>query len=164
MKEEIFGPILPIKIYDNDKALAQEISGREKPLVVYVFSEDAKNISFFKDATTSGSFVVNDTVVQLLNPHLPFGGVGASGYGRYHGYSGFEAFSNQRSVCLTKAINIYPLSNRFPPYSDSKKRMMNFLLKIGGITYESLGRKFKTSLIIAGLGWWVYAGRPAPRL
>jgi aldehyde dehydrogenase (NAD+) len=76
-----------------------EIQSRPKPLVVYAFSENSKNIKLIKEKTRSGSFVVNDAVVHLLNCHLPFGGVGASGYGRYHGKSGFLAFSNPKSVC-----------------------------------------------------------------
>ena len=71
---------------------------------------------------------------------MPFGGVGASGYGRYHGKQGFIAFSNLRSICETKAFNMYPLSTRFAPHTEHKQRMMTFLLKIGGLTYKQLGR------------------------
>lgn len=156
---------MPLKIYDNDQGLLNEINSREKALVVYLFSEDAKKNSYFKDNTSSGAFVINDTIVQMLNCHLPFGGVGKSGYGRYHGYTGFAAFSNPRSICKTMAINSYPLSNRFPPYTDSKKRMMTFLLKVGGITYQTLGKGFKVSLLAAaGVGWLYFGtgvfGRP----
>ena len=135
MKEEIFGPILPIHTYDKLSEVIEDINSRPKPLVVYSFSESSKNIQLLKNNTSSGAFVTNDAVVQLLNCHLPFGGVGASGSGRYHGIAGFYNFSNAKSICKTKAINIYPLSNRFAPYTDSKKRTMTFLLKAGGITY-----------------------------
>jgi aldehyde dehydrogenase (NAD+) len=125
-------------------------------LVVYHFSSNQKNIEKVRKGTTSGSFVLNDSVVQMLNCHLPFGGVGASGFGRYHGVYGFMNFSNLKSICKTQAINPYPLNNRFAPYSDSKKRTMTFLLKIGGTTYESLGRKFKYVLLAAaGIGVYV---------
>ena len=93
-----------------------------------------------KERTSSGAFVVNDSVVQILNCHLPFGGVGMSGSGRYHGKAGFTAFSNPKSICQTKAFNMYPLSTRFAPYTEPKKRMMTFLLKIGGVTYSQLAK------------------------
>jgi len=99
-----------------------------------------------KSHTSSGAFVVNDAVVQVLNCHLPFGGVGDSGYGRYHGQSGFISFSNPKSICYTTAFNAYPLSTRFFPYDDSKKRVLTFLLKIGDTTY---GQLKKGSVILA---------------
>jgi aldehyde dehydrogenase (NAD+) len=76
---------MPIQSYSNLKDLVTELRGKPKPLAVYHFSSDSKNIDFVKDHTSSGAFVTNDTVVQGLNNHLPFGGVGQSGYGRYHG-------------------------------------------------------------------------------
>ena len=79
--------------------------------------------------------MTNDAVIHLLNCHLPFGGVGQSGSGRYHGQSGFINFSNPKSICKTKAINMYPLSMRFAPYTDSNKRALTFLFKVGGSTY-----------------------------
>ena len=104
-----------------------------------------------KENTSSGTFVVNDVVVQLLNNHLPFGGVGDSGYGRYHGESGFIGFSNPKSICYTKAFNAYPLSTRFFPYDDSKKRVLSFLFKVGDTTYTQLKKgSLVLGLIIAG--------------
>ena len=71
--------------YSNLNTLVEEIRRKPKPLIVYLFSENNKNIDLVKNNTYSGSFVLNDVVVQMLNCHLPFGGVGDSGYGRYHG-------------------------------------------------------------------------------
>ncbi len=68
-------------------------------MVIYLFTENKKLAKEIKERTSSGAFVVNDAVVQLLNCHLPFGGVGKSGSGRYHGKSGFLAFSNPKSIC-----------------------------------------------------------------
>lgn len=103
--------------------------------------------------------------MQLLNAHLPFGGVGASGYGRYHGIAGFQHFSNPRSICETRSINVYPLNNRFAPYTESKKRMMTFLLKIGGITYDQLESGFKYTLIVAsGVGLYLLNKSLNPKL
>lgn len=133
------------------KKLTDELRLKPKPLVVYMFSGNSKNMDFVKNNTYSGAFVVNDAVVQLLNNHLPFGGVGESGYGRYHGESGFIGFSNPKSICYTKAFDAYPLSNRFAPYDDSKKRAMTFLLKIGGTTYTQLKKgSIVLAVIIAG--------------
>jgi acyl-CoA reductase-like NAD-dependent aldehyde dehydrogenase len=117
MSEEIFGPILPLFSYSNINEVIKEINARPKPLSLYLFSENSKNIHKVRDETSSGSFVVNEAVLQMANNYLPFGGVGKSGYGRYHGKSGFVAFSNAKSVCETKAFNPYPISCRFPPYT-----------------------------------------------
>jgi hypothetical protein len=81
----------------------------------------------------------------MLNADLPFGGVGGSGNGRFHGESGFIAFSNCKSICRTQAKNSFPLNQRFPPYTDSKKNIMLQLLKFGNITYSQIG---KTLLIV----------------
>ena len=90
---------MPIYSYTNLDTVIEEIVDRPKPLVVYVFSESKSNIKKIKNSTYSGSFVVNDVVVHLANNHLPFGGVGMSGSGRYHGESGFINFSNAKSIC-----------------------------------------------------------------
>ena len=91
-----------------------------------------------EEFTSSGAFVVNDALVQMTNNHLPFGGVGKSGYGRFHGKAGFISFSNMKSVVETKAYNPYPINSRFPPYDDDKKAMVKRLLKYGSITYGKI--------------------------
>ena len=125
-----------------------------------MFSGNNKNIEHVQKSTSSGAFVVNDSVVHLLNNDLPFGGVGKSGIGRYHGEAGFLAFSNHKSICYTKPINIYPLSNRSPPYSPMRKKQMTFLLKLGGITYGGLGKAFKYLLLVAAGAVYVKYGKP----
>lgn len=117
MSEEIFGPIMPLFQYTNLDEVIEEINSRPKPLAVYLFSENSEHVKKVKHSTYSGAFVVNQTLMQMANPHLPFGGVGMSGSGRYHGISGFLAFSNAKSICVTKAVNPYPMRNRFPPYT-----------------------------------------------
>ena len=116
MKDEIFGPILPLHYYTNIEALVEEINSRPKPLSVYLFSENSKNIKMVENRTSSGAFVINDAMIQNFSVYLPFGGVGASGYGRYHGEEGFKNFSNRKSVLHTKSSLMFPNRMRFPPY------------------------------------------------
>ena len=92
MKEEIFGPIFPIITYTNiDDAIEYIQDEQEKPLVVYYYGKlNGPNQEKMSKATSSGAFVVNDCIYQILNHYLPFGGVGFSGYGRTHGLEGFR--------------------------------------------------------------------------
>lgn len=78
--------------------------------------------------TSSGSFVVNETIYQIINTDLPFGGVGHSVYGRYHGISGFKAFSNEKSILVKPVLDCFPFNLIYPPYSPEKQaQIMNFL-------------------------------------
>lgn len=105
-----------------------------------MFTENSKNAKMVDEQTSSGSFNVNDAFVQVGNGNLPFGGVGASGYGRYHGKAGFENFSNLKSSLKSKANNMYPSSARFPPFDDSKEKVMRRVLAYGGTTYSGIGK------------------------
>jgi aldehyde dehydrogenase (NAD+) len=98
MREEIFGPILPIITYETlDEAIAF-INERPKPLALYLFTKSKEIMNKVLRETTSGSVAINDAVVQLANPHFPFGGVGNSGMGSYHGYHTFKTFSHMKAV------------------------------------------------------------------
>ncbi len=98
MQEEIFGPVLPIVSYDDiDEALG-EVNRRDKPLALYIYSDDDGLIEKVIAATSSGSVCTNHNAVQLGVPGLPFGGVGASGLGAYHGKAGFDTFSHTKAV------------------------------------------------------------------
>ena len=121
MKEEIFGPILPILGYDDLNEVIRKINDRPKPLVVYCFSNNLKIRQRIKNQTSSGAYVVNDVAVQLMNNQFPFGGVGMSGYGRYHGKCGFDACCNPKSVMEAKIVDSFPNNQRFPPYTESKQ-------------------------------------------
>ena len=121
MTEEIFGPILPICEYSSLQELIKYINSKPKPLALYCFSENSQVASELKDKTSSGAFVQNDAVMYLANNDLPFGGVGQSGYGRYHGKSGFDSCSNLKSVVESKCSDPFPVSSKFPPYTEANK-------------------------------------------
>lgn len=161
MQEEIFGPILPIFYYTDLKEVIKEIISRPKPLVVYHFSESSKNTQLVKTNTYSGAYVVNDTVMQMTNLSLPFGGVGASGYGRFHGKDGFIGFSNPKSVALISSMDNFPTNQRYPPYTDSKKSLMTKLLKFGFVTYRQIGKVLLVLVLLVILS--VLAGVLIPR-
>ncbi|CAH1640169.1 unnamed protein product [Spodoptera littoralis] len=131
MQDEIFGPILPIVPVENAYEAIKFINEREKPLVLYVFSKSDKVLSQIVDNTSSGGMCVNDTMMHLAVESLPFGGVGASGLGAYHGKKTFETFTHKKS-CLVK--NFSPIgeklaSGRYPPYTDGNLKMLNLLLR-----------------------------------
>lgn len=116
MQEEIFGPILPILTYKNETEINAVISKYEKPLALYVFTE---NPGFCKRIIQNHSFgggCINDTMIHFANNRLPFGGVGHSGIGAYHGIFGFDTFSHKKSI--VKKANWLDLSMRYAPYKD----------------------------------------------
>ncbi len=122
MMEEIFGPILPIVNVAGPTDAVKFIKEREKPLALYVFSKNQANIDKFLDETSSGAVCVNDAIVQAAVPSLPFGGVGQSGMGAYHGKFSFECFSH-RKACLIKKQNLEALNAmRYPPYNETNLR------------------------------------------
>ncbi|XP_029894302.1 aldehyde dehydrogenase family 3 member B1-like isoform X4 [Aquila chrysaetos chrysaetos] len=117
MQEEIFGPILPILTVDSvDDAIAF-INARERPLVLYVFSSRKEVVNRVLERTSSGGFCANDTIMHMTIPSLPFGGIGQSGLGSYHGRSSFETFSHQRSALLRGAGRETLNTPRYPPYA-----------------------------------------------
>lgn len=115
MQEEVFGPILPVLEISSIDAVIDWVNGLPSPLGLYVFAEDLAVAERILDATESGDAVVNDCALQPLVPELPFGGVGNSGMGKYHGKWGFQAFTNARGV-LYHSTTIDP-DVRYPPYS-----------------------------------------------
>jgi len=122
MREEIFGPILPVQGYDDLQKVIHAINSQPKPLAIYCFTEDNEVKEKLLNQTSSGAFVVNDIARHLGNPELPFGGVGKSGYGRYHGKSGFDSCSNPKSVADLKILEMANI--RFPPYTPEKAVIM----------------------------------------
>lgn len=132
MRSEIFGPLLPIVVYDTVQEAVQYIRKNEKPLALYIFSSSSKTQKYILENTTSGGAVVNDCVVHNANPHLPFGGVGNSGMGAYHGKFGFDTFSHRKAVFYQSTlVDSGPL--RFPPYSPFKTSLLDFAFKASSI-------------------------------
>lgn len=125
MQEEIFGPVLPVMEFREEQEVIRYVNEHEKPLALYYFGSIrvARRII---EATTSGGVCVNDTIMHIANMHLPFGGVGHSGMGRYHGQESFFTFSNRRSVLF--ATTHWDIPFRFPPYPALKwlKKMPGF--------------------------------------
>ncbi|CAI5711011.1 hypothetical protein KXD40_008328 [Peronospora effusa] len=127
MSEEIFGPLLPIYYYgtgDLDEPI-NFVTAREKPLALYHFSSNCKNKERVVNETSAGSMVLNDVMMQLLNPSVPFGGVGNSGMGAYHGHYGFEAFSHNKTVLYKNGL--LDLPQRYPPYTPAKERILGIV-------------------------------------
>lgn len=120
MKEEIFGPILPIITFESLEQSIDFINRKEKPLALYVFSDESSVVKTVLEKTSSGGFCSNDGIVHMTLPGLPFGGVGASGWGSYHGRWGFEAFSHRRA-CMLRGWALERLNGlRYPPYTENK--------------------------------------------
>jgi len=117
MQDEVFGPILPVLEIDSVDAVIEWVNERPRPLGLYVFTEDEDVAERILDATNSGDACVNDCAVQPLVPELPFGGVGNSGMGKYHGRWGYEAFTNARGVLYHSAL-IDP-DVKYPPYAEN---------------------------------------------
>ena len=121
MKGEIFGPILPILVYESDDDLKRIINRYEKPLGFYVFSERKSFYNTMIETFSFGGGAVNDTMIHFGNPRLPFGGVGDSGIGAYHGRLGFETFSHQKGI--TVKANWLDIPLRYAPYKNKLKAL-----------------------------------------
>ena len=122
MNDEIFGPILPVIAVDSIDAAIATVGRRDHPLALYVFSEQDEEVDTVVAQTTSGGVCVNGTLLHVGNPNLPFGGVGGSGMGAYHGKSGFDTFSHARSV-HTRSTKVDP-SLLYPPYTATKQKLI----------------------------------------
>ncbi|KAF7219288.1 fatty aldehyde dehydrogenase-like, partial [Nothobranchius furzeri] len=128
MTEEIFGPLLPIVTVSGLEEAIQFINDREKPLVLYVFSNDQKLIQRVMSETSSGALLANDCMVHFIDNALPFGGVGHSGLGRYRGRHSFDQLSNLRS-CMVKRLHLEGVNSmRYPPHTARRLGWARFFL------------------------------------
>lgn len=124
MEEEIFGPLFPILTYKNLQEATDIINAKPKPLALYIFGKNKKNIDFVLKNTSAGGTCINETLAHVAHPDLPFGGVNNSGIGKTHGIHGFLAFTNERAV-LKQNIGWTTLKMLYPPYTNSKKKTIN---------------------------------------
>lgn len=127
MQEEIFGPILPLKTYKTLSEAVDHINSKEKPLALYIYSKNKKNINFLLNNTRAGGTCVNHNLLQYLNHNLPFGGSNNSGIGKSHGYFGFLEFTNQRSLLKQHTLGAVDLLK--PPYANWKQKIVDLTIK-----------------------------------
>lgn len=130
LRDEVFGPILPVVPFDDLDVLLSELRGQPTPLALYVFARDRAVQDRELSGTRSGSACVNDVALQILNPRMPFGGLGESGWGAYHGRAGFDTFSHARAVLRRGAWPEVRL--RYPPFRvgvGALRRAMPWLLR-----------------------------------
>ncbi|WP_314821797.1 aldehyde dehydrogenase family protein [Stomatobaculum longum] len=126
MREEIFGPLLPIIVYDELETAIREIKAREKPLACYVFTQNKRRAEVLIRKLSFGGGCVNDVLLQIGNHRLPFGGVGNSGMGAYHGRYGFETFSHKKAVVKNTGFPDLPF--RYAPFGEGKLKLLKKFL------------------------------------
>ena len=127
MQEEIFGPIMPIIEFDDLDKLIDKLKVMEKPLALYYFGKDKNRINKVLTNVSSGGACVNEVVMHLTNENLPFGGVGNSGMGSYHGKKSFETFTHQKSVLLKGK---HEINTKYPPSNQKKEKFVENLMKV----------------------------------
>jgi aldehyde dehydrogenase (NAD+) len=128
MQEEIFGPILPIIYYSKIEEALAMVSNKEKPLALYIFSKNQQYVNMVLENTTAGGTTVNDAMLHIMHPNLPFGGVNNSGIGQSLGYYGFKSFSHERAVLQAR---IFPMSKFFwYPYTANTRKILQFIKRL----------------------------------
>ena len=127
MQDEIFGPLLPVKTYKQVDEAVDYVNGHDRPLGLYYFGQDAGEQSSVLTKTTSGGVSVNDVVMHVSMEDLPFGGVGPSGMGAYHGIDGFKTFSHAKAVFQQAKMDVAAMMR--PPYGAKIAKMMASQIK-----------------------------------
>ena len=126
MKEEIFGPLLPVIGYDDLECVIATVKQRPKPLACYIFSKNRKVVCKLLHEVSFGGGCVNDAILHISNPRLPFGGVGMSGMGHYHGRYSFETFSHEKGV--VENVNLLDVPLRYAPFTERKYKVLKRVL------------------------------------
>ena len=125
LTEEIFGPVLPVRTFDSTEELLKMLPGRPRPLALYYFGKNRDLEKLLMQKTSSGALVINDVVMHLMNLDLPFGGVGESGMGAYHGKRTFDTFCHYKP--MMKQSPTMDFSMRYPPYGKWRMKLLKFL-------------------------------------
>jgi coniferyl-aldehyde dehydrogenase len=129
LQEEIFGPLLPIRTYKEFSETIDYINSKPRPLAAYYFGEDASEQTAVETRTTSGGICINDVVMHIAQEDLPFGGVGPSGMGSYHGIEGFRTFSHAKSIYRQTKLNFAKLGGLLPPYGSATEKSIKMQVK-----------------------------------
>ena len=129
MQHEIFGPVAVIKPYKNVQECIDYINSHPRPLALYYFGQDKAEQNTVLHNTTSGNVTVNDVVAHAGAEDIPFGGVGPSGMGNYHGFDGFKTFSHAKGVFYQSKMNMMKFSGMIPPYGEKTDKTLEFMLK-----------------------------------
>jgi coniferyl-aldehyde dehydrogenase len=129
LQDEIFGPLLPVKTYRTLDEVIEYVTTRDRPLGFYFFTNDKQTEEKLLYSTISGGVTINNCILHVAQHDMPFGGIGASGMGQYHGYEGFLEFSKLRPVFTNPRWSLLHLA--YPPYSGRHKRMFQLMLKLG---------------------------------
>jgi coniferyl-aldehyde dehydrogenase len=124
MQDEIFGPILPLVPYDRIDEVLAFVNERPRPLGLYYFGQDGEEEAIVRDRTLSGGMTVNDVIFHVAHEQLPFGGVGESGMGAYHGLDGFKTFSHARSIFRQTDMDLATMAGSRPPYGEKLANML----------------------------------------
>jgi len=129
MEEELFGPLLPIRTYQNFDETIDYINSKPRPLAAYYFGSDRQEEEAVLKRTTSGGVCINDVIMHVMQEELPFGGVGPSGMGAYHGLKGFQTFSHAKSIYRQANIDVAKLGGMLPPYGKATESTIKMQLK-----------------------------------
>jgi len=127
MQDEIFGPILPVKSYNTMQGVVDYVNERDRPLGLYLFTQDKAEQAHILNNTTSGGATVNDVIYHAAQEDLPFGGVGPSGMGSYHAKEGFLEFSHKKSIYTQVKGEMLAVTR--PPYGDKFHKLMKTMVK-----------------------------------
>ena len=122
MQEEIFGPVLPVKTYSDVSEAVDYINSKDRPLGLYYFGKHKKEKDFVLNNTTSGGVTINDVISHIQMEDLPFGGVGPSGMGSYHGHDGFKEFSHAKATYTQSKLNLMKIAGLVPPYKKKEEK------------------------------------------